>query len=144
MTVDLTKLVFYSGAPAFKQNNVVQTGTFTISGSTVAGTNTQTFTASLLSVPDMVDIVFNGPTDTVGGQDPRPVNGWFKQGAVWVPTNNAGGGNPAKWEIYSSLSSTGLSGATLTVTAVYVQQFTTIETMTSTNFFYRVIDYSVF
>lgn len=137
--VDLSKLIFYSGAPAFKQNSVVQTGTQAISGSTTAGTNTQTFTVNLLTSPDMVDIVFNGPTDTIGGLDPRPSTGWFKQGAVWVPTDNAGGGNPAKWQLYGSIT-----GAVLTITAVYVQQFTTAEAMTSTNFSYRVVDYSVF
>ena len=138
MSADLTKLILHSDYPAFK-NNSIWTGTLTISGSTSGGTNVRTFTINLSRTPDMADIVFNGPTDLVFGSDPRPSAGWFKRGIVWVPTNNAGGGNPSAWVITSSVA-----GTVVTVTATYTQQFTTGETLTSTNFSYRIIDYSVF
>lgn len=135
MAVDLTKLVSHSDYPAFK-NNTIYTGTLTISGSTAGGTNTKTFTVTLTQAPDMTDILFNGPT---GGSDPRPAGGWFRRGYVWVPTNDAGGGNPSNWLITSSIA-----GSVVTITAMYVQTFSTVETLTSTNFSYRIIDYSVF
>ena len=138
MTVDLTKLIMHSAYNAFK-NNTIYTGTLTISGTNVEGTNVKTFTVNLSSIPDMTDIVFNGPTDTIGGNDPRPAGGWFKRGSVWVPTDNAGGGNPSKWVITSSIT-----GTVVTITATYVQQFTTSEVMTATDFSYRIIDYSIF
>lgn len=137
MATDLTKLILHTGYDAFKQN-AIYTGTKTISGTTAAGTNIKTFTVTLGTVPDMVDIIFNGPTNA--GIDPRPANGWFKQGAVWVPTDNAGGGNPSKWVLFANMTST----TTLTITAIYVQQFTAAEVLTSTDFSYRVIDYSIF
>lgn len=136
MTVDLTKLIMHSGYNAFK-NSTIYTGTLTISGSTAAGTNIRTFIVGLNAVPDLTDISFNGPVspyDTL-----RPANGWFKQGSIGVPTNNAGGGNPSGWTLYSSIS-----GSNLIVTALYVQQFTTVEALTATDFSYRLIDYSVF
>lgn len=136
MSVDLTKLILDTPYSAFKNNNPVSPGILTINGSTVAGVNTRTFTVNLVSIPDMVDIVFNGPT---GGIDPRPAGGWFKRGAVWVPTNNVGGGSPSLWNIYSNIV-----GSVLTVTGVYIQQFTIAEALTSTDFSYRVMDYSVF
>ena len=132
---DTTKASLYSPYRAFK-NNAVYTGTFSITGTTVVGLNTRTFTRVLSTTPDMVDISFNGPT---GGSDPRPAGGWFKQGFIWVATNNAGGGNPSSWRIYASIN-----GTTLTVTAIYVQAFVTAEALTSTSFSYRVVDYSVF
>lgn len=135
---DVTKLLESSSNNAFKNNNVY-TYTFTLSGSTSAGLNTETFTATLPTSPDMVDILFNGPTDTVYGTDPRPSAGWFRQGYVWVVTNNAGGGNPSRWRVQATIS-----GTTLTIIAQYVQQFTTSETLTSTNFSCRVIDFSIF
>lgn len=138
MSTDLTKLALHTAYDAFK-NNAIYTGTLTISGSTVEGTNVQTFTVTLTQTPDMTDIVFNGPTDTVFSNDPRPSDGWFKRGAVWIPTNDAGGGNPSRWVLSSSIS-----GTTVTITATYVQQFTTGETLTATNFSYRIIDFSVF
>lgn len=135
MSNDPTKLILFSEHPAFKNNNIY-TGTLTISGSTAAGTNTKTFTIPLDVTPDLLDIVFNGPT---GGSDPRPSGGWFKQGRVWVASNNAGGGNPTSWLITSKIS-----GSDVIVTATYIQTFVTAETLTSTNFSYRIVDYSVF
>lgn len=139
MNPDLTKLILDTTFGSFKQNSPIVTGSSTISGSTVAGVNTRTFTVILARTPDLLDVVFNGPTDLVFSQDPRPSSGWFKKGSVWVPTNNAGGGNPSPWQLYTSVV-----GSVLTITAVYVQQFTAAETLTSTTFSYRIIDYSVF
>jgi hypothetical protein len=139
MSVDLTKLVFHSNYNAFK-NNREYTGTLTISGTTSGGVNLKEFTVELDTAPDLLDISFQGNSDPVFDPfDPRPDDGWFKQGAVYVPTNNAGGGNPSKWTITTSLS-----GTTLTISATYIQQFTTAETLTSTNFSYKIVDYSVF
>ena len=138
MTVDLTKLQLHTSYNAFK-NNTISTGTLTIDGSTVEGTNTRTFIVTLDQAPDMTDIVFNGLTDIISGDDPRPSDGWFKRGAVYAPTDDAGGGNPAQWIINSSIT-----GAVVTITALYSKQFTTAEVMTSTDFSYRIIDYSVF
>lgn len=132
---DLTKFILHSDYPAFK-NNSIYTGTLTISGSTSGGTNTKTFNVTLPEVPDLTDILFNGPTDA---SDPRPAGGWFRRGYVYVPTNDAGGGNPSPWLITSSIA-----GAVVTITATLVQTFSTAETLTSTNFSYRIIDYSVF
>lgn len=138
MTVDLSKLVMHSNYPAFKNNNIF-TGTLTIpAGNTAGGLNNRSFTINLSVTPDLTDIVFNGPAN-VGSFDPRPSGGWFKQGYIWVPTNNAGGGNPSGWKI-----TTTISGTSVGVVATYVQQFTTVETLTATNFSYRIIDYSVF
>lgn len=136
MAVDLTKLVSHSDYPAFK-NNSIYTGTCTISGTTSGGTNIKTFSVTLSQAPDLIDILFNGPSDA---SDARPSAGWFRKGYVYVPTNNAGGGNPSAWLITSSMA----SSTTLTITATYVQQFSTPETLTSTNFSYRIVDYSIF
>lgn len=135
---ELTDFIYNSNYNAFKNNNVY-TGTFTISGTTAAGLNTKTFTVELPTTPDLIDIMFNGPTDTVFGSDPRPANGWFKDGWVWTRTNNAGGGDPRPWFISATIN-----GTTLTVTATSVQQFVAAEAITSTDFSYRVIDYSIF
>jgi hypothetical protein len=141
MTVDLTKLVFHSGYPAFKNNNRFS-GSFNITGSSAGGTNQRTETVNLSFTPDMTDIIFNGPTDTVFSSDPRPSTGWFKQGAVWVLGNNAGAGYtdyPTPWVITSKLT-----GQLLTITATYVQTFSDALTLTSTTVYYRIVDYSVF
>lgn len=129
---DLTKLVFDSPYPAFKNNNVA-TGTLTISGTVSAGTNTKTFTRELAFDPDIVDIMFNGPAFT-GGSDNRPSDGWFRQGQIGVPFTGAGDSN---WFIFGKVS-----GETLTVTAVFVWTTASTETLTSTNFEYKVVDYS--
>jgi len=136
--LDITKLLFSSNNNAFKNNNVY-TGSFVISGTTAAGTNTKTFTTTLLETPDMLDIIFNGPTDTVYGSDPRPAGGWFRQGSIWVLTDNVGGGSPGPWRLQAAIS-----GATLTITAQLVQGFTAAETLTATTFSYRIVDYSIY
>ncbi len=132
---DLTKLIFASNYPAFK-NKTVYEGTCTISGSTSGGLNTKTFTVTLAEEPDILDVRFNG---NAAVSDPRPDDAWFKSGSISVATNNAGGGNPSSW-----LLSYSVSGTTVTITASYVQTFTTAETLTSTDFTYKIIDYSVF
>lgn len=138
MSVDLTKLAFHSGYPAFK-NNREYTGTLTISGTTSGGANVQSFTVPLDQEPDLLDVQFNGPTDTVFSQDPRPSDGWFKNGSIWVRTNNAGGGDPSRFQISAEVS-----GRTLTIKATCLNTFTTSENLTSTDFSYKIVDYSVF
>lgn len=135
--IDLTKLILHTGYNAFK-NNDLTTGTFTLTGSTAAGLNSRTFTFDIGPSPDMVDVVFNGPTDTVFSSDPRPSTGWFKQGFIYTITNNAGGGNPARWTVNSEIN-----GSTLTITCQYPQGFVTAETLTSTDCSFRLVDYSV-
>lgn len=131
MAVDLTKLVYHSNYPAFK-NDTVYTGTLTISGTASAGVNTRTFNVSLDRAPDLVDIIFNGPSvDT----DPRPNDGWFKLGAVKVVV----AGNDTPWIINSKIAN-----STLVVQAVLVQESGSDLAITSQDFSYRVVDYSVF
>ena len=133
MAVDLTKLALHTGYPAFK-NNREYTGTLTISGSTDDGANTRTFDIELDQEPDLLDITFNGNSDS---GDSRPDDAEFKSGVIWVPSS--GSGNPQPW--YLSYS---VNGTTLTITASYLAQFIGAETLTSTPFTYRVADYSVF
>lgn len=137
---DLTTMILETQYSAFK-NNTVYTGSQSISGTVTAGTTIKTYTVPLSTVPDMVDIVFNGAADS-GGTDPRPASGWFKQGAVYVPgTDIPSGYNnyPTQWRLYGSIT-----GSTLTISAVWVQQFVASLALATTNFSYRVIDYSVF
>lgn len=139
MSSDLTKVIIDTTRDAFK-NNAIYTGTFAITGSTSGGTNTRSFNITLTN-PDMTDVVFNGPTDS-GGSDPRPSGGWFKHGAVWVRGDNAGAGYTnyqTPWVVNTSIS-----GTTMTVGLIYVQQFSDALTLTSTNLSYRIVDYSVF
>lgn len=131
MAIDLTKLAFHSSYPAFK-NDRLYTGTLTISGTTTSSVNTRTFSIALDRAPDLVDIVFNGPSLST---DPRPNNGWFKLGAIRVVV----GGENTPWIINSRIS-----GSTLVVQAVYVQETGGTQSITSQNFDYRVVDYSVF
>jgi hypothetical protein len=146
MKADLTKLIFHSGYSAFK-NNAKYSGTVTISGTAVEGTNQRTYTIALPDNVDMCDVTFNGDSDehwesTYGDIDRRPSSAWFKKGAIWVRGDNAGLGYtdyPTSWVITSSLS-----GSTLTITATYVQGFTGTLTLTSTNINYKLVDYSVF
>lgn len=138
---DLTKLQYHTGYNTFK-NNAVYTGTYSITGSTSGGTNIRQFDITLARRPDIMDVIFNGATDTVFGTDPRPATGWFKKGAVWVRGDNAGAGYtnyPTPWEVYTSLN-----GLTLTVTLLYSQQFTPALTLTPETLSYKIVDYSVF
>lgn len=137
---DLTKLAFHSGYNAFKNNNVY-TGSFTISGTTAAGTNTVTATVPLDAAPDLTDVIFNG---TAGGGTltRRPSAGWFKNGLVEVRGDNAGAGYtnyPTPWIITSKID-----GSNLVITATYVQTFNDALTLTSTTVSYKLVDYSVF
>lgn len=136
MTVDITKLTFFSETSSFKNNNV-WTGNFTISGNHTDGLNTKTFTRDLGVTPDMVSIQFNAPADPLLN-DPRPANGWFRQGVAYEPSPDGGGGFPA-WTLTSAIN-----GTVLTITATYVQQYTGTYTSVPTLFSYRVIDYSIF
>jgi hypothetical protein len=140
--LDLTKLQSHTGYNTFK-NNAVYTGSTTISGVTTAGTNIRTFDVTLARRPDIMDVIFNGLTDASGfGLDPRPNNGWFKKGAVWVRGDNAPAGftnYPTPWLVYTSLN-----GLTLTITMLYSHTFSDMLTLTTTTLNYKIVDYSVF
>lgn len=141
MNPDLTKLVLHTNYPAFKNNTDYQ-GFFSITGVTAGGLNQVSAQVALETAPDLSDVIFNGPTDTVFASDPRPSAGWFKQGFVWVRGDNAPAGYtnyPTPWFITQQIS-----GTTMTITASYVQQFTAALTLTSTACSYKIIDYSVF
>jgi hypothetical protein len=144
--LDLTKLQYHTGYNTFK-NNAVYTGSYSISGSTVGGTNIRQFNVTLARQPDIMDVIFSGASDTAfegtyGDADPRPDSGWFKRGAVWVRGDNGGAGYvnyPTPWEVYTSLS-----GLTLTVTLLYSQQFSDGLSLTPATLSYKIVDYSVF
>lgn len=139
--LDLSRAQYHTGYNAYKNDNVY-TGTYSITGSTNAGTNTRTFQVTLREIPDLLEIAFNAPTDTVFSSDPRPSNGWFKNGVAWVRGDNAGAGYtnyPTGWIPYTSIN-----GNVLTVTLINVQQFTPSLTLTPTDLLYRITDYSIF
>ena len=133
MAVNLTKLALHTGYPAFK-NNKVYTGTLTITGNTNDGANTRTFNIALDTQPDLLDVTFRGNSS---GGDNRPTAAEFKSGYVWVPSS--GFGSPQPWYISYSVGTN-----SVTVTATYLAQFIGAETVTDTNFTYRIVDYSVF
>lgn len=138
---DLQKLVLLSQKGAFKNNNIY-TGTLAVTGTAVPGTNVRTFTVPLAKVPDLVSALLNGPTDTIFGSDPRPGNAWFKKGYIWVLGTDAGAGYtnyPTPWQVQVTIS-----GANAIIRLTYVQQFVANLALTSTNFDYRILDYSVF
>lgn len=135
MAVDLTKLVLHSNYPAFI-NNAVYTGTKTISGSLPTGTTTLTYTVTLDKTPDLLDIMFNGRAYTLSSTENRPDDGWFKRGAIGVLTT---GLIESAW-----ILTTSITGATVTISATAVNETVATETLTSTDFSYRIIDYSVF
>ena len=142
MAVDLTKLAFHSSYPAFK-NNTVYTGSFTISGSATSGVNTITTTVALSRTPDIVDILYQGDSDTAfeagfGDVDPRPDAGWFRKGAVWA-NGNAGFDFPMPWTITYEIQ-----GSNVVIKATYVQTFSATTTVTSETVYYRIVDYSIF
>lgn len=139
--LDLAKTQYHTGYNAYKNDNVY-TGSYDITGSTSGGTNIRTTTVTLREIPDLLEVTFNGATDTVFGSDPRPSDGWFKQGAIWVRGDNAGAGYvnyPTPWTVYSSIS-----GNVLTITMINVQQFTPTLTLTATPLYYRIVDYSIY
>lgn len=139
---DLTKLVLLSENPAFKNQNLY-TGSFVISGSTNGGGITQrSFNRALTREPDLLSVLFNGPTDTIFGSDPRPGTAWFKDGYIWVLGTNVGDGYidyplPFKPEVR-------IDGSSATIILTTVQQFTSVLSLTPTTFYYRLRDYSVF
>jgi len=149
MQPNLDKLQFLSTKQSYKNNNTYR-GSFSISGSTVSGYNQKTTTITLPTTPDLVDIMFNGPSDSafIGASDPRTDSGWFRVGGtgwgrtIYVRGDNAGAGYtnyPTFWNFATSLT-----GTTITVTMIWVQQFTAPLTLTSTSVNYRIIDYSVY
>jgi len=126
MSTDLTMLSFDSRYPAFK-NNRLYTGVEVISGTTASGTNLRQFTVTLASAPDLVDIMFSSSL----------TSGWQKLKTISVPTS--GVGNPSSWVLSSQIN-----GSTIVIDARYVQTFSGSESLTSTSFYYRIVDYSVF
>lgn len=140
MTLDLTKLLFHSGYPAF-HNNTEYSGSFIISGTTTAGYSERVFFVPIQQPTDLVDIIFNGPTDTQFGSDPRPSSGWFKSGPVWV----LGDDMPNGYDDYPMpffLNAT-IEDNNIRITAHTVQQFTATLSLAPTTVYYKIIDYSV-
>lgn len=138
---DLTKLIEVTANKAF-MNNKIYTGSFSIGGSWETGYQEQTFTIPLSQAPDLLSSVFNGPTDTVFGNDPRPSSGWFKRGTIWVRGDNSGAGYtnyPTPWRITMKIS-----GSNAIIKASSVNQTSTVLALTSTTGYYRIIDYSPF
>jgi len=138
---DLTKLQYHTGYNTFK-NNAVYTGSYSLSGTTTAGTNTRQFNITLARQPDIMDVIFNGATDTVFASDPRPAEGWYKKGAIWALGTDVPAGYtnyPTPWVVYTSLT-----GLTLTVTLLFSQQFIATLSLTPTPLSYKIVDYSVF
>lgn len=137
--IDLTKVIFDSRKPAFKNNNIY-TGTITLGGSWTPGYNIQTFNVTLAEIPDMTVNTFQAPTDWLGS-DPRPDQFWFKDGYAWVRGDNGGAGYtnyPVPFRIYVAIL-----GTTATITCTSVNQTATTLGLTSTVVHYRIIDYSV-
>lgn len=133
----LTKLIFHSNYPAFK-NDAVYTGSFSLSGTTASGINDITETVPLDSAPDLLDVVFQGNSDATF--DIRPDDAWFKKGRVWVRGDGGAITNlPLPWDIGYYID-----GSNLVIRARYVQTFTQALTMTAETVQYKVVDYSVF
>lgn len=138
--IDLTKVILDSRKAAFKNNNIY-TGQLNISGTYVSGYQQLDYAVVLDEAPDMVGAVFNGPGDA-GGIDARPSNAWFKEGYVYVLGNNAGAGYtdyPVPYRVTFLMS--GITTAIIRLTSV--SQIAPTLTLTSTNFSYRIVDYSV-
>lgn len=141
--LDLTKIRRTSQNPCYK-NNFVYTGSFSISGTAVAGANVRSVTLPLTQAPDLVDVIFNGPSDTAfepfySDLDPRADDEWFKKGAVWVAGDAGFGDLPLPWVI-----SYEIQGINVIIKATYVQTFTMPSTLTAATIYYRIVDYSVF
>lgn len=141
MAEDLNKLVSTTVENAFK-NNAVTEGTISVTGSTSAGLNEKNYYVALSKVPDLISALFNGPTDTIFGSDPRPSAAWFKKGYIWLLGNNVPAGY-VDYPVPFRISMT-IIGATANIKLVYVQQFTDGLTLTATDLHYRILDYSVF
>lgn len=141
MAEDLNKLISTTTQNAFK-NNAVYEGSVSITGTVTAGLNVKQYEVPLSKVPDLISALFNGPTDTIYGSDPRPGTAWFKKGYVWVLGNNVPAGYvdyPVPFKVNMIMS-----GSIAIIKLTFVQQFTDALTLTSTNLSYRIIDYSVF
>lgn len=137
----LSRLILLSQKGAFK-NNKIYTGSFNITGTTGGGHNTRSFTVPLEKVPDLVSAIFNGPTDTAFGSDPRPGDAWFKKGYIWTLGTDAGAGYvdyPVPWSVEITIS-----GQNAIIKLTYIQQFVANLSLNSTPFYYRILDYSVF
>lgn len=138
---DLAKTHYHTEYNAFKNDNIY-TGSFSITGSTTAGLNVRSTQVTLREVPDLLNVAYNGDTDTVFASDPRPDGGWFHRGSVWVLGTDVPAGYtnyPTPWSVYSSIN-----GNVLTITLFFVQQFTATLALTPTPLDYRIVDYSVF
>lgn len=139
---DLTKLILMSENGSFK-NNKITAGSDVISGVTAgSGLTQRSFTIPLGKVPDLLSIIFNGPTDTIFGSDPRPGGAWFKDGYIWVLGTNVGDGYidyPLPFKVQVRIS-----GQNAIIILSTIQQFVSVLTLTPTTFYYRIRDYSVF
>jgi hypothetical protein len=137
---DLSKLVSHSGYPAFK-NDKEYTGSFNISGSATAGTNTRTSTVNLDQAPDLCDVILNGRAVPFVGVA-RNSNGWFKlnnNNTIAVNSNGFLTNFDTFWVITYRIS-----GSSVIFTATYTQTFDGTQNLAATPVNYKIIDYSVF
>lgn len=133
MSVDLTKLVLYTGKPAFK-NNDIATGSFVIGGSYSGGVNIRTFNVSLSVTPDVADISFSA-SSLATDAGAAPSNGWIESGYVNVPASGSTGTMPF-------VISPQLTGSTLTFNCYGVTTVDETGSLTNTTVSWRLVDYS--
>lgn len=148
---DLSKLVFYSGTNAFK-NNAVYTGSYAISGTTTEGINIiQPATAIQIDSDvdiDIAEIVANGPVNNL--YDPRPADAWFKDGSVWTVGNDPGAGYidyPVELKVsivIINIIPGIIDQPLINLQFVWSQQFVASLVLTPISVSYKVIDSSVF
>lgn len=133
MAVDLSKLILYSQAPAFK-NNVMISGSKAITGSLALGTNTRTYNITLPKDADIVDVIFKGPV--LSSASRRSANAWFKDD--YIAVSITAGGPP----LVARLSWKMTSARNLQLVATIQNPYNFTSSMISTTFYYRIVDYS--
>lgn len=129
MSVDLTKLVLYSGNPAFK-NNDIYTGSKSMSGNENNAINFYTASATLPVTPDFTQILLSSDQNT-----------WTDYLIMDVQVDDSVTGNNYPTKLYISPS---LSGSTVTFTGILAKQYVSTGTLHTSTFYYRIVDYSVF
>lgn len=144
MNVNLEKLLFYSGAPAFKQVEDDITGTFAITGTTGGGVNAREFGVDLDFTPQYLDLSFGGRSLRGFGVyddpdiEPRPSDAWFKEGFVYAAGNAVGYSNyPLAFRPNARVE-----GNRLIIRLEYEQQFNDVLTITSENLYYKIVPYA--
>lgn len=138
---DLTKLVMHSGYPGFHNNNEY-TGSFTIPGGTItdSGLVIRTATITLDEVPDILDVLLNGPNSGPVGSIPRPADAWFKPGMSQVVQGGTQSGFPDQLQYGFSYT---IQGRQITITAIAIKAYLgSFVASSSVNVSYKIIDYS--